>query len=196
MEDNILFLDFDGVINNNTIKDDREVVTECLEVLLILIKKYNLKIVPIAGSLSIGFGTVNTKKRIINRLNKYGIFNIDGFIETNYQGTFLNKKLSSRTIGIVDYLKKRGNVNYIIIDDEYQREYKMLNLNHIHTKPNEGLTLKYLNDFTLKKNTCYGFDKVYYKFKDFSNSSYIINSNNLVKVLRKVYQKKRNETNN
>ena len=193
MSDNIVFLDFDGVINKNSCIEDKEVVPECLEVLLILIKKYNLKVVPIAGALSIGLGTAKTKKNITNRLNSYGIFDIDGFIETNYCGTFLDKKISSRTIGIVDYLIKRGEVNYIIIDHENQREYKMLNLNHLKTIPHVGLTMKDLNQFSLKKNTCYAFDKVDYKYKDFSNAPYIVNSNNLIRVLKKVYQKECNK---
>lgn len=190
MTDNIIFLDFDGVINRNSM--NHEIIPECLEVLLILIKKYNLKVVPICGALSFGLGTTNTKKRLIKRLNNYGIFDIDGFIETNYEGTFLEKKLQNRTIGIIDYLKKRGNVNYIIIDDENKREYNMLGLNYINTKPFVGLTMKHLDKFRLKQNTCYGFDKVIYKYKDLSNYKFIVNSNNLVKVLKKVYEKRSN----
>jgi len=193
MSDNIVFLDFDGVINKNSCDDDKLVLSECLEVLLILIKKYRLKVVPICGALFVGLGTVNTKKRIAKRLNSYGIFDIDGFIETNYCGTFLGNKISARTIGIVDYLKKRGEVNYVIIDDEHQRDYRRLGLNYIHTEPHTGLTMEKLNDFSLKKNTCYGFDKVNYDYKDFSCADYIVNSNNLVKVLKKVYEKRSNE---
>lgn len=193
MSNNIVFLDFDGVINKNSCYDDKLVLPECLEVLLILIKKYNLKVVPICGSLSVGLGTVNTKKRIIKRLNSYGVFEIDGFIEVNYCGTFLGKELSSRAIGIVDYLKERGDVKYVIIDDDYQRDYRMLGLNYIHTDPHVGLTMKHLDGFSLKENTCYGFDKVNYDYKDFSCADYIVNSNNLVKVLKKVYEKRSNE---
>lgn len=193
MVDNILFLDFDGVINRNSSEDKKLVISECLEVLLILIKKYNLKVVPICSALFVGEGTNNTKKKIVNRLNSYGVFDIDGFIEPNYCGSFLDIELSSRTIGIVDYLKKRGNVNYVIIDDDYKREYKLLGLNHICTKPYIGLTMDVLNDFILKKNTCYGFDKVIYDYRDLSDAKFIVNSNNLVKVLKKVYEKRSND---
>lgn len=193
MVDNIIFLDFDGVINKNSYDEDKLVISECLEVLLILIKKYNLKVVPICGALFVGEGTINTKKKIVKRLNSYGVFDIDGFIEPNFCGSFLGNDLSSRTIGIVDYLKRRGNVNYVIIDDEHKREYKLLGLNHICTKPHIGLTMDVLDDFILKRNTCYGFDNVIYDYRDLSDAEFIVNSNNLVKVFKKVYEKRRND---
>ena len=53
--------------------------------------------------------------------------------------------------------------------------------------------MKHLNGFFLKKNSSFGFDRVIYEYQDFSDAAYVVNSNNLVRVLKKVYEKRSNE---
>ena len=49
---------------------------------------------------------------------------------------------------IIDYLKNNLNINYVILDDEYQNEYKLFNLNHYKTKTLIGLKEKDLDKIT------------------------------------------------
>lgn len=184
MQKNILFLDFDGVIIDNTSK----VSKKSLELLLLLIKKYDIKIVPISSY--IRNGTKNQKNRVTEYLHNLGIEDIDDYIDPNLEGTFLDIKLSSRIIGIIDYLRKNPNINYIILDDEYFNEYHLLGLNYLKTNPNKGLQSKDLKKFQLKKNNHKYLDRVKYQYKDINKYSYLKYTNDLVKVLKKVYERK------
>lgn len=185
MKKNIIFLDFDGVINDNISK----VNEQSLELLLLLIKQYNISVVPISSH--IRNATTNQKNKVTEYLHKLGITDIDDFIDPNFEGTFLNIKLSSRVVGIVDYLIKNPNINYIILDDEYFNQYHLLGLNYLRTNSNKGLQTKDLKKFQLKHNNHRYLSKVKYKYRDINKQSYIKYSNDLVKVLKKVYESRR-----
>lgn len=95
----VIFLNMDGVLNNNYDKYSYEAHT----VLLKLISKYSAKVVIISSNL--GNGTINRRKKLIQIFNNLDIYDID-FINLNFEFSFLNVKITRRVVGIIDYLRK------------------------------------------------------------------------------------------
>ena len=97
---NIIFLDIDGVLNDNCSKLSLQNVW----VLKQLIEKYDSKVVLIS-SLQ-GSGTKYNRKKLSNLFESIGVYNVE-FIDPNFEGEFCNIKLPSRLLGIIDYLKNK-----------------------------------------------------------------------------------------
>ena len=124
----IIFLDIDGVLNDIRVKFKEESVNVVKE----LIKIYNAKVVMITSwQLN---GTINRRKYIVNRLEEQGIYDVD-FIEPNFEGIFLNIDVPDRVLGIIDYLNNNHVSSYVILDDDYHNDYKLLCLNHYRSFP-------------------------------------------------------------
>ena len=139
---NIIFLDFDGVINNN----DDLITEESILTLKKIIHEYQAKVVVISSWIMDG----REERKIRDFLDKLGIHNID-FINPNLIGTFENNELNYRFLGIADYLLNNPQINYLILDDEYDDEYNRLNLNHLKTNMDTGLVLSDYNKVAFKK---------------------------------------------
>ena len=182
---NIIFLDIDGVlINNNEVNFNEESVNILKE----LIKKYNAKVVMITSwQLN---GTETRRNKIRQTFEQLGIYNID-FIDPNFEGNIFDIKLPDRIIGIVDYLNKNKIEKYIILDDEYQRDYKLTCLNHYRTKTFKGLTYKDLNKIQLKSVNSNNFKYINYQYKKLGD--YELVTNNLIKILKKKYEIRKKE---
>lgn len=175
---NIIFLDIDGVLNNN----NKIIVSEeSINVLKEFIKKYNAKVVLISSwQMS---GTFNRRKLIKEYFDELGIYDID-FIDPNFVGEFCDIKINSRLLGIIDYLKKEELCNYVILDDEYYNNYKLLCLNHYRTKSFKGLTYKDYDKILFKTVNYNNFKNINYRYRKLGE--YEIATNNLIKVLKKV----------
>ena len=106
--ENIIFLDIDGVLNDNNCL----FLKESVETLKLLIKRYNAKVV-IISSWQMN-GTESRRKRIKKQFEELCIYNID-FIDPNLEGNLGDIKLPPRLLGIVDYLKNNKVENYIKI---------------------------------------------------------------------------------
>lgn len=176
---NIIFLDIDGVLNDNT----TSLSIESLENLKQLINYYNAQIVIISSRQQ--NGTANRRKRIKYQFEKLGIYNID-FIEPNFEGNLFEFKIPSRLLGIIDYLKYNKESNYIILDDDYHNKYKLIGLNFYKTNKNKGLLKKDLPKITLKPVNLNNFNHINYYYRELGN--YEIATNKLIKVLRKKYE--------
>lgn len=96
---NIIFLDIDGILNDNC----SEFLSESVEVLKLLVQIYNAKVVMISSWQMNGIET--RRKSLKYQLEKLSIYNID-FIDSNFRGSLDDIKLQSRVLGIVDDLKK------------------------------------------------------------------------------------------
>lgn len=180
---NVIFLDIDGVLNDIRVKFKEESVNVVKE----LKKIYTAKVVMITSwQLN---GTINRRKYIANKLEDQGIYDID-FIEPNFKGNFLNIEIPDRVLGIIDYLKKQDVSSYVILDDEYQNDYRLLCLNHYKTSPLKGLTYKDLSKISFKKVNLNNFKYVNYEYRKLG--AYEQSTNNLIKVLKKVANKRRN----
>lgn len=166
---NIIFLDIDGVLNDNTCY----LSLESIEILKQLIQSYNAKIVTITSWQM--NGTENRRKKIKYQLKQQGIYNIN-FIDPNFKGNLCDIRL----LGIVDYLKKYLISNSVILDDDYQNDYKLLYLNHYRTIPFKGLTYK----IKFKPVNLNNFKYINYKHKQLGD--YKLVTNNLIKVLKKL----------
>lgn len=177
---NIIFLDFDGVINNSFDK----INLSCIRALHTLINLYDAKIVVISSIL--GSATINKKRYITKYLNKLGFFNID-FIDPNFEGDYLGKEVPARLLGIIDYLKNNPECSYVILDDEYERNYKRLGLNHYKTKMFQGLQKRDIPKIVFKKSN----DKIYSHIKYYYRTlyGYEAATNNLVKTLKLIKDK-------
>lgn len=125
---NIIFLDIDGVLNDNC----SEFLSESVEVLKLFVQIYNAKVVMISSWQMNGIET--RRKSLKYQFEKLSIYNID-FIDPNFRGGLGDIKLPSRLLGIVDYLKKNEITNYVILDDDYHNDYKLICLNHFKTLP-------------------------------------------------------------
>ena len=125
---NIIFLDIDGVLNDNC----SEFLSESVEVLKLLVQIYNAKVVMISSWQMNGIET--RRKALKYQFEKLSIYNID-FIGPNFRGGLGDIKLPSHLLGIVDYLKKNEITNYVILDDDYHNDYKLICLNHFKTLP-------------------------------------------------------------
>lgn len=174
---NIIFLDIDGVLNNIRVKFNEESVNVVKE----LIKIYNAKVVMITSwQLN---GTINRRKNIANRLEEQGIYDVD-FIEPNFKGDFLNIEVPDRVLGIIDYLKNHDVSSYVILDDDYHNDYKLLCLNHYRTLPLKGLTYKDLSKISFKKVNLNNFEYVNYDYRKLDEYEQV--TNDLIKVLKKI----------
>lgn len=173
---NIIFLDIDGVLNDNC----SNFLLESIETLKILVKKYNAKVVMITSLQK--NGTENKRKLLKHQFEELKVSNID-FIDPNFYGSLCDIKLPSRLLGIVDYLKNNEVANYVIIDDEYQNDYKLICLNHYKTMPFKGLTYKDLPKILIKPVNLNNFKYITYQYRQLGE--YELVTNNLIKVLKK-----------
>lgn len=178
---NIIFLDFDGVINDNI----SDICNESIEKLKYIIDKHNAKVVVISSWL--GNGTESIKKRIMKFLNNFNISEID-FIDPNFEGQLCDLKISDRLLGIVDYLRKHRHCKYVILDDDYYNEYKLLKLNNYRTHKWKGLQLKDCNKIKFRENNHNCIDYVNYHYR--MQGDYEMVTNDLIKVLKLVKDKK------
>ena len=96
---NIIFLDIDGVLNDNC----SEFLSESVEVLKLLVQIYNAQVVMISSRQMNGIET--RRKSLKYQFEKLSIYNID-FIDSIFRGSLDDIKLPSRVLGIVDDLKK------------------------------------------------------------------------------------------
>ena len=127
-------------------------------------------------------GTEARRKCIKHQFEKLGIYDID-FIDPNFEGSMCGIKLPSRLLGIVDYLKNNDEVNYVILDDDYQNDYKLLYLNHYRTIPLKGLTYKDLPKIKFKPVNLNNFKYIKYQYRQLGQ--YELVTNKLIKVLKK-----------
>lgn len=180
--DNIIFLDIDGVINDNDVRFKEESVDVVKE----LIKRYSARVVLIT-SLQRN-GTENRRKVFRYRFEKLGIYDID-FIDPNFRGGLFIERSSffmgipPRLLGIIDYLKNNRVSNYVILDDDYHNDYKFVCLNYYRPNPFQGLTYKDLSKIELKSVNLNNFRYVNYSYKQLGE--YELVTNNLIKVLKK-----------
>ena len=172
---NIIFLDIDGVINNGF----SDFSKESISVLKRIINENNAKIIIISSKQ--GNGTVTIRNKLINLMKKYNI-EINDFIDPNYVGNICGIEIPSRVLGIVDYLKNNPKISYVILDDEYQNDYKLLCFNHY--KINNGLMFKDYNKIKFKKVNLNNFKHVNYKYRKLG--AYEQATNNLIYVLKKI----------
>lgn len=174
---NIVFLDVDGVLNDN----NSNFLLENVNVLKQLVNTYNAKVVMISSQQM--NGTQNIRNKIINELNKFGICNID-FIDPNFEGYLDNIPLPARLLGIIDYLKNNDIAKYVILDDDYHNDYKMVCLNHYKTSSLQGLTYNDLPKITFKPVNLNNFKYISYKYRKLGE--YEMATNKLIKVLKKI----------
>ena len=132
------------------------------------------------------FGNKSRRKRITKMLEHYNI-NITDFINPNFEGNMCGIEIPSRVIGIVDYLKKFNNYNYVILDDEYHNDYKLLCLNYYKTNPNKELKIKDISKINFKPVNLNNFKYVNYYYRELGDAEKI--QNDLIIVLKKVYLK-------
>lgn len=144
--DRVIFLDFDGVINDNV----KPVTKEAMSAFLFLLHLYPSKVVVTTSNLQ--NGTIEKQKYLSTFLNKFGIYDID-FINPNFRdGVFFDKKLSFRALGIIDYFSNHEVGEYLILDDDYYNEYKRLGLNYYKTMACKGLRWNDLKKITFSSN--------------------------------------------
>lgn len=174
---NLIFLDIDGVLNDNF----SDISDESIEILKQLINIYGAKVI-IISSLQIN-GTIKNRQKLQERLEKYGLLNID-FIDPNYEGEICNIPLPSRILGIIDYLKNNPVENYVILDDEFHIYYRLTCLNYFRTNPHKGLISNDLDKIKFKAVNKKIFNHVNYKYRQLGN--YEVVTNNLIKVLKKI----------
>lgn len=185
-ENNIIFLDFDGVINDSGLKVKDSVKAESYLVLKKLTRQTHSKIVVISSWLM--NGTKAKQKRIKQFLNKLNFNDID-FIDPNFTGVFLGHPLSDRTLGIIHYLSTHEVDKYVVLDDEYDWDYQLLKLNYYKPNMFKGLTKEDLPKINLSAPLCKYSDFVKYEYREL-NGEYECVTNNLVKVLTKIKAKK------
>ena len=176
--DKIIFLDIDGVLNDNTVNGYLE---RCVYYLKNLVDRNGGKVV-IISSLQ-GSGTIEKRRRLSNKLGSVGI-NVSDYIDPNFKGDLNGVTLSNRVIGIIDYLKKYQESSYVIIDDEFHEEYNLLGLNNYKTDMWSGLTKSDVDKIKFKKLNKSILAQVSYKYRELG--SYEKATNDLVKVLKKV----------
>lgn len=183
--ENIIFLDIDGVLNDNI----SSFSLESIKVLKQLMQLYDAKVVMItSGQMN---GTKSRRKRIQQQFEKLGIYDID-FIDPNFEGNLCFKdnlphiKIDSRLLGIINYLQNKGECNYVILDDDYHNDYKLLCLNHYRTIPLKGLTYKDLPKIKFKPVNLNNFKYIKYQYRQLGQ--YELVTNKLIKVLKKKYE--------
>lgn len=178
--ENIVFLDIDGVLN----VDSNDLSLVSIEVLKELVFKYNAKIVMITSRQ--GNGTENKRNKIRCLFENLGFNNID-FIDPNYEGNLFDIKLPARLLGIIDYLKKNPFSNYVILDDDYNNDYKIISLNGYRILPSKGLKNDDLNKITFKHVNLDNFKYINYQYRQLGE--YELVTNNLIRVLKRIYEK-------
>lgn len=179
---NIIFSDIDGVLNDNSSYLCPEIISNFKR----LVEENEAKVVLITSRQ--GFGTKNIRIRIIDEMSQIGISNVD-FVDPNFEGDLFGIPIPSRVLGIIDYLKNNRDCNYVILDDEYHNDYKLLCLNFYKTSMNQGLRNSDLVHISLKKVNMNNFKNVNYYYRQLGEVEQ--NYNNLIKVLKKVYDKKK-----
>ena len=181
---NTIFLDIDGVLNDN----DSIFLEESVDVLKQIIKIHNATVVIISSWQR--NGTENKRKAIRCKLEELGIHNTE-FIDPNFVGELCDINLPSRLLGIVDYLKNNDVDNYIILDDEYHNDYKLICLNNYKVHPFKGLTYKDLEKIKFRPVNLDNFKYINYEYKELKE--YELVTNNLIKVLKKKYENDSNK---
>lgn len=134
-----------------------------------------------------GMGTKNKRINLFNRLESLGIKVYD-YIDPNFKGDLGGISLPSRVIGIVDYLKTNIECSYVILDDEYHNDYKLMCLNHFKLHPWKGLQEKDLSSIYFKKTNLRVLNKVNYYYRELGTYEYF--TNKLISLLKKVRGKK------
>lgn len=151
---NIIFLDFDGVINNN-----QEIITpEALKNLKKIIALSQAKIVVISSWF---MHSPKRREKISEFLTKLKITNFD-LIKVDLEGTYNGEYLSYRSLGIIDYIFKHPNIYYIVLDDEFKKEYNLLNIYCLTTNSNTGLVKEDILKITFKQPNLTTFEKIKY----------------------------------
>lgn len=184
MGETVIFLDFNGVIIDNK----NAVIEEAINVLIKLINENDAHVVVIGSD--IGTGTENQKNKIKERLYCFGIYNID-FIDPNFEGKFLDRKLGYRTLGIIDYLKVNYVSKYVILDDQFQKEYHAVALNSFGVNSDTGLKKEDLKSIKFKAPSVRVMNRVEYNYRKPSNKEAL--SNDLIMVLKRVLKRYVNE---
>lgn len=177
---NIIFLDIDGVLNDNQV----DIVLESVITLKRLVEVNNADIVMITSK--IGNGVLNRKKKVANLMKRIGFNSVD-FIESNLISSNSNISVSYRVLGIIDYLKKI-ECNYVILDDEFTKEYQLFNLNHYETPIWIGLRNNDLEHIKFKKNNPNNWQYIKYQYRELGEYEKV--TTDLIKVLKQVSIKK------
>lgn len=179
--ENIIFLDIDGVLNDNV----SGLSLESVKVVKELIDEHNAKVV-IISSLQWN-GTESIRKKIRSKFENIGIYDID-FIDPNFEGGICDISVPSRLLGIVDYLKNNEVSSYVILDDDYHNDYRLLRLNYYRPLPFKGLTEKDLPKIKFLSVNLNNFQHVNYRYR--SLGDYELVTNALIKTLKMVNLKK------
>ena len=98
--------------------------------------------------------------------------------------------IPDRVLGIIDYLKNNEVSSYVIIDDDYHNDYKLLCLNHYRPFPLKGLTYKDLSKISFKKVNLNNFEYINYKYRKLGAYEQV--TNGLIKDLKKIERNRRN----
>lgn len=179
----VIFLDIDGVLNDNSL----DFVDECVESVKKLKEDNNASVVMIT-SLQ-GNGTKIKRDRVSNMLMKKGI-EVDDYIDPNFEGSLCGLSIPSRILGIVDYLKNNSDVSYVILDDDFHNDYKMSCLNYYKTGTWKGFQKKDIDKVSFKSVNLKTLDYFSYHYRELG--SYEKATNNVIKTLKKVLEKKSN----
>ena len=179
----LTYIDIDGVLNDNT----SDFVDECVESVKKLKEDNDASIVMIT-SLQ-GNGTKVKRDKVSKMLLEVGI-NVDDYIDPNFEGSLCDMSISSRVLGIIDYLKNHNDISYVILDDEFHNDYKMSCLNYYKTHTWKGFQRKEIDRVTFKKvnpKTLSNFDYHYRELGAYEKAT-----NDVIKTLKKVLEKKSN----
>ena len=139
-----LFIDFDGVINDNY----SEVKESCINILKEILASSGAK--PVVISSWLGWGSDRSINHVKEFLASFDITNID-YIDVNYEGTLNGYYIAPRILGIYKYLEDKEKSLYLILDDDYKNDYKSAKLNFYHTDPDKGLIEEDLPKLKFKK---------------------------------------------
>lgn len=183
--ENIIFLDIDGVLNDN---GDNNFNLESVNVVKRLVEENSAKVVVISSWQ--GFGTKRRRNKTEEKLNSVGI-DVYDFIDPNLEGDICDMSLSYRCVGIVDYLKKNSLCNYIILDDEFHNDYRLMCFNYFKPSKWVGLKEKDYDKLYFKKVNLNILNKVNYHYRELG--AYEKSINNLVLTLKNIVEKKKNE---
>ena len=181
--DKIIFLDIDGVLNDNS----SDFVDSCVESVKELLSKNDAKVVMIT-SLQ-GNGTSKRRNRLSKKLNEVGI-KVDDYIDPNFDGNLCGISIPSRVLGIIDYLKNNSDVSYVILDDEFHNDYKMSGLNYYKTHTWYGFQRKEIDRITFMKVNLNILSNFKYEYRELG--AYEKATNDVIRILKKVLEKKSN----
>ena len=109
----IIFLDFDGVINNHRTftYTNNKIDTFCLDLIKEIIVKHNLKVVVSSSWRTLGLNFIKNEFNKVNRINFLNFFHND----------WCTNKISNKKRGfeIEEWLKRHKNIkHFICIDDD------------------------------------------------------------------------------